>query len=108
MMPTEFGRTAYRMPSRPVIRMNPPGSRSPCTADILALPRSTEKDGGHLRRVPPSSLGTYKELGSRGAHMLFCFPEDARWNADRQAVEFGVGVGDYEGIVSIPRQVFRR
>src|SRR5205814_10036678 len=34
--------------------------------------------------------------------------EDARWNNDRQAVEFGVGVGEYEGTVRVPRQVFRR
>ena len=40
--------------------------------------------------------------------MLFSFPEDARWNADLQAVEFGVGVGEYEGVVRVPRQVFRR
>jgi hypothetical protein len=40
--------------------------------------------------------------------MFFSFPEDARWNAERQAVEFGVGVGEYEGVVRVPRQVFRR
>jgi len=40
--------------------------------------------------------------------MFFSFPEDARWNADRQAVEFGVGIGEYEGVVRVPRQVFRR
>ncbi|HET9848691.1 MAG TPA: DUF1488 family protein [Candidatus Dormibacteraeota bacterium] len=40
--------------------------------------------------------------------MFFTFPEDARWNADAQAVEFGVGIGEYEGIVRVPRQVFRR
>ena len=40
--------------------------------------------------------------------MFFSFPEDARGNADRQAVEFSVGVGEYEGVVRVPRQVFRR
>ena len=40
--------------------------------------------------------------------MFFRFPEDARWNEDRQAVEFGIGVGEYEGVVRVPRQVFRR
>ena len=40
--------------------------------------------------------------------MFFRFPEDGRWNTDLQAVEFGVGVGDYEGVVRVPRQVFRR
>jgi hypothetical protein len=28
--------------------------------------------------------------------MFFTFPEDARWNAERQAVEFGVVIGEYE------------
>ena len=40
--------------------------------------------------------------------MFFSFPENARWNADRQTVEFGVGIGEYEGVVRIPRQAFRR
>jgi hypothetical protein len=40
--------------------------------------------------------------------MFFRFPENGRWNDDRQAVEFGVGVGEYDGVVRVPRQVFRR
>ena|SRR5438874_1920668 len=40
--------------------------------------------------------------------MFFTFPENAQWNANRQAVEFGVGVGEYEGVVRVPRQVFQR
>ena len=36
--------------------------------------------------------------------MFFIFPEDAHWNADRQAVEFG----EYRGIVRVPRRVFQR
>jgi hypothetical protein len=40
--------------------------------------------------------------------MFFTFPEDARWNADRQAVEFGVEIGDYRGVVRVPRRVFQR
>jgi len=40
--------------------------------------------------------------------MLFSFPEDARWNPDRHAVEFGISIGEYEGIVRVPRDVFRR
>jgi hypothetical protein len=39
--------------------------------------------------------------------MFFSFPEDARWNADRQGIEFGVSIGEYEGVVRVPRQVFR-
>jgi Protein of unknown function (DUF1488) len=40
--------------------------------------------------------------------MFFAFPEDSRWNATTQAVEFGVGIGEYQGIVRVPRQLFRR
>jgi hypothetical protein len=40
--------------------------------------------------------------------MFFSFPEDARWNTEREAVEFGVGIGEYEGVVRVPRNVFRR
>ena len=39
--------------------------------------------------------------------MLFRFPPDARWNPERSAVEFGIGVGDYEGVVRVPRRVFQ-
>jgi hypothetical protein len=39
--------------------------------------------------------------------MFFRFPPDARWNPERSAVEFSVGVGDYEGVVRVPRRVFQ-
>jgi hypothetical protein len=37
--------------------------------------------------------------------MFFTFPNDARWSAERQAVEFGVEIGD---VVRVPRRVFQR
>ena len=40
--------------------------------------------------------------------MFFTFPDDARWDADRQAVEFGVKIGEYSGVVRMPRRVFQR
>ena len=40
--------------------------------------------------------------------MFFTFPGDAHWNADRQAVEFGVEIGEYHGVVRVPRRVFQR
>ena len=40
--------------------------------------------------------------------MFFTFPEDARWNAEQQAVEFGVETGEYRGVVRVPRRVFQR
>jgi hypothetical protein len=54
-------------------------------------------------------MGTQTPLCSAGGQtVFFSFPEDARWNPDRQAVEFGVGIGEYEGVVRVPRQAFRR
>ena len=40
--------------------------------------------------------------------MFFTFPENAHWNAERQAVEFGVEIGEYRGVVRVPRRVFQR
>jgi hypothetical protein len=40
--------------------------------------------------------------------MFFTFPEDARWDAELQAVEFGVEIGEYRGVVRLPRRVFQR
>ena len=40
--------------------------------------------------------------------VFFSFPEDARWNGDRDAVEFTVLLGEYEGIVRVGRRVFQR
>jgi hypothetical protein len=39
--------------------------------------------------------------------MFFRFPLDARWNPDRNTVEFGIGVGKYEGVVHISRRVLQ-
>jgi hypothetical protein len=40
--------------------------------------------------------------------MFFAFPEDARWNDDREAIEFSVILGQYEGTARIARRVFQR
>jgi Protein of unknown function (DUF1488) len=39
--------------------------------------------------------------------MFFEFPEDARWNDERDAVEFSVILRPYEGTVRIGRRVFQ-
>jgi hypothetical protein len=39
--------------------------------------------------------------------MFFRFPPDARRNPDRNAVEFGIGVGEYEGVVRVSWRVFQ-
>ena len=40
--------------------------------------------------------------------LFFEFPEDARWNAGAEAVEFSVILGPYEGIVRVPKGSFQR
>ena len=40
--------------------------------------------------------------------VFFSFPEDARWNDERAAVEFTVVLGEYEGTVRVNRRVFQR
>lgn len=39
--------------------------------------------------------------------MFFTFPEDANWNADRRAVDFGIAIGEYAGTVRVGRRVFQ-
>src|SRR5271156_2662089 len=39
--------------------------------------------------------------------VFFTFPEDARWNPDLIAVEFGIEIGEYAGVVRVPRRVFQ-
>ena len=39
--------------------------------------------------------------------LFFEFPDDARWNEDREAVEFSVILGPYEGTVRVARRVFQ-
>jgi hypothetical protein len=38
---------------------------------------------------------------------IFSFPDDAAWNEERRAVEFGVEIGEYKGRVFVPRSVFQ-
>jgi hypothetical protein len=39
--------------------------------------------------------------------MFFTFPDDARWNEGRQAVEFGIEIGEYVGVVRVTRRVLQ-
>jgi Protein of unknown function (DUF1488) len=39
--------------------------------------------------------------------MFFRFPPDARWNPQSSVVEFGIGVGEYAGVVRVSRRVFQ-
>ncbi len=38
---------------------------------------------------------------------IFVFPDDAAWNEEARAVEFGVEIGEYKGRAFVPRTVFQ-
>jgi hypothetical protein len=38
--------------------------------------------------------------------MFYRFPPNVRWNREHSVVEFGIGVGEYEGLVRVSRRVF--
>jgi redox-sensitive bicupin YhaK (pirin superfamily) len=40
--------------------------------------------------------------------MFFAFPGEGRWNAEQEVLEFDVGIGAYQGVVRVPRAVFRQ
>src|ERR1051325_39143 len=52
-------------------------------------------------------MRTLREHSSRRQPMFFSFPEDARWDADRGCVAFGIGIGEYEGVVRVGRRAFQ-
>jgi hypothetical protein len=37
---------------------------------------------------------------------MFVFPDDARWDDEREAVAFSVELGEYRGTCFVPRRVF--
>jgi hypothetical protein len=53
-----------------------------------------------------SSDGTYEQDSATRALPQLSFREDARRNAKRQAVEFGVEIGEYRGVVRVPGACF--
>ena len=38
---------------------------------------------------------------------FFSFPDDAHWDEATRAVAFGVAIGEYRGVVRVPRRVFQ-
>src|SRR5260221_11411139 len=43
-----------------------------------------------------------------GGRNVLPLSPDARWNPERSAVEFSIGIGDYEGVARVGRRVFQR
>jgi hypothetical protein len=56
------------------------------------------------------SLRTLHEhdiFGSEEVGHVFPFSARRRWNPEHSVVEFGIGVGEYEGVVRVSRRVFQ-
>jgi hypothetical protein len=53
------------------------------------------------------TIREHRAFAPRKSSHVFRFPPDARWNPEHAAVEFSIGVGEYEGVVRIPRRVFQ-
>ena len=56
-------------------------------------------------------MGVFCQMASSiggAVAMFFTFPEDAPWNAERQAVGSGAEIGEYRGVVRVPRRVIQR
>ena len=51
-------------------------------------------------------IGTFCSFAQEVAMLFFEFPEDARWNDDRDCVEFSVILRPYEGTARIGRRFF--
>jgi hypothetical protein len=82
-----------------------PGDQDQPTRDALPLnghPDTLPFDSGVLRTIPE-----HDTLAPIEVAMFFRFPPDARWNPERAAVEFSIGVGEYDGTVSVSRRVFQ-
>jgi hypothetical protein len=52
-------------------------------------------------------MGTFCSFPQQAKMLFFEFPEDARWNNERDAVEFSVILRPYEGTARIARRVFQ-
>lgn len=52
-------------------------------------------------------MGTFAPSPKEVKVLFFEFPEDARWNATTETVEFSVILGPYEGTVRIPKRSFQ-
>jgi hypothetical protein len=73
--------------------------------DLAACSFSWSSDPAFARRACSLSDRTSEQDSARGTVSQPSFPEDARWNAAPQAVEFGVEIGEYRGVVRVPQNV---
>src|ERR1700730_11209663 len=80
------------MPSSPVMRMKPPGIRSPCTA--ILRPSAPREHNGNILLLPPEVRQC-------------CFSSFPKTRPGMTSVEFSVILGPYEGTVRVPRRVFQ-
>jgi hypothetical protein len=80
-------------------------SQAPGPASLSAANGTLSQRGGMARCIPERAEN---ERGPAGGRHVLHRPEEARSNAARQAVEFGVEIGEYRDVVSVRRRVFQR
>ena len=78
----------------------------PSQAPEVRSPSATIKGAGQPTVSCNDALERRKNAGSAGpiaagGALFFPFAEDAHWNAERQAVEFGVEIGEYRGATRV-------
>jgi hypothetical protein len=72
------------------------------------LPGVVKSDVRVKRYIPHNEQQWRRNGPAACGRRVFAFPEDARWNAERQTVEFRVEISEYRGVVPVPRRVFQR
>jgi Protein of unknown function (DUF1488) len=73
----------------------------PASSDLLR--GSRRRETRHLDEFV--NLRTLAERSRDTCSSVFRL--SARWNPERSVVEFGIGVGEYEGVVRVSRRVFQ-
>src|SRR5205823_8951223 len=108
-MHVPYRRSLRRCPTSPGASDNGRGRRRSRPAIGSASERCPSRSPiAQPRTIREHRAGESRSHPARSLAMFFRFPEDARWNADLQAVEFSIGVGEYEGLVRVARRIFRR
>jgi hypothetical protein len=74
----------------------------------VRLPRLRDIWRGGMKPIVTQTSGAPKSEMLLLIAVFFTFPEDARWNPDREAVEFSVTLEPYEGTVTVSRRAFER
>jgi hypothetical protein len=89
-------------------RSNEPAPPYPMISAAMVVAHSSAW-GSHWALADVGVLRRLHRWIARGTRFPYrCAPRDARWSVERQAGEFGVEIGEYRGVVRVPRRAFQR